>query len=451
MNRILAVLVAVLVAATAACSGTVSPSPQAFPTGAPATATPASPASTVPPGMIREVRADVARAVPGPADAFTAVVDADAAFAFDLYARLVADADGDLFLSPYSISTALSMTYAGARGSTADQLARALWIDLASDAWHAGRNALELDLAEPPAGALPKDVVPLTLEPTNAIFGQDGFRFESAYLETLAANYGAGLQALDFVAEPEAGRAAINAWVADRTRDRIPELLPRGTIDSLTRVVLVNAIYFKATWVTAFDPERTTNDTFRLLDGSTVQVPTMHGFLTTGQADGHGWQAVRLPYVGASMLVIVPDERRFTDVESGLDLAFLRDVEARLEPTQVTLALPRWESETSAPLKEPLRALGVVDVFDPEAADLTGIWPDPDDLYVSSVIHQANVSVDEAGTEAAAATAVDIGVTSLGPDRRATVTVDRPWIYAIVDDSTGEILFLGRVMEPSAG
>ncbi|OGN80734.1 MAG: hypothetical protein A2X23_01690 [Chloroflexi bacterium GWC2_73_18] len=176
----------------------------------------------------------------------------------------------------------------------------------------------------------------------------------------------------------------------------------------------------------------------------------MHGVVSADFADGDGWQAVRLPYVGASMLIVVPDRGRFDDIERDLGVAFLRDVQERLEWTSVQLALPRWESATVVELPPTLRALGISDLFDPDAADLTGIAPGG--LFVSDAIQQANVTVDEAGTEAAAATAVSGGVTGGGgPDRQASLTVDRPFLYLIADDSTGEILFMGRVLEPPAG
>ena len=175
----------------------------------------------------------------------------------------------------------------------------------------------------------------------------------------------------------------------------------------------------------------------------------MNGVVSADFADGDGWQAVRLPYVGASMLIVVPDRGRFDEVEDGLGVAFLRDVQERLEPTMVQLALPRWEAATVVELTPALGALGIVDLFDATAVDLTGIAPGG--LFVSYVAHQANVTVDEAGTEAAAATAVVGGVTGGGPDRQASLTVDRPFLYLIADDSTGEILFMGRVLEPPAG
>jgi serpin B len=174
----------------------------------------------------------------------------------------------------------------------------------------------------------------------------------------------------------------------------------------------------------------------------------MHTLLATGYATGDGWRAVRLPYFGASMLVIVPDDGRFEEVEQALDAGFLAELERAMADTDVDLGLPRWESDSSIGLAETLRAMGIVDAFDPQVADLSGIAP-VDDLHVSDVIHQANVTVDEEGTEAAAATAVVIGVTGAPPELpRVTLTVDRPFLYLIQDDATSEILFIGRLLSP---
>jgi serpin B len=236
--------------------------------------------------------------------------------------------------------------------------------------------------------------------------------------------------------------------VAEKTRDRIEELLGPGTINALTRAVLVNAIYFKGSWATAFDPEATRTRPFHLLDGSRRDVEMMHGLWETTYAKGDGWQAVRLPYFGASMLVVVPDSGNFASVESGLTADFLADVDRRMKLHDVDLGLPRWESASSIGLRDILRRMGMTDAFDPNLSDLTGVAP-IDDLYVSDVIHQANVTVDEEGTEAAAATAVIMRVTSAAPVLpRVTLTVDRPFLYLIQDDATGEILFMGRLLTP---
>lgn len=413
----------------------------------------ASTCTSVPPATIdgiREVRSEAQRAPLGTASEseWRAVVAADAGFALRLYRELVRAEDGNLFFSPFSISTALSMTYAGAREQTAAQLAAALGIPFDAAAWHAGRNAIDLRLIEPRPAT--HDGTPITLDPTNAIFGQDGYPFREEFLRVLAEYYGAGMQALDFTTDPEAARRLINAWVNDRTRDRIPELLPDDAIDTLTVAVLVNAIYFKASWQSPFGPDSTRDRPFHRLDGSTVSVPLMSGRPETRYAAGDGWQAVSLPYVGgASMLVIVPDGGRFADIEAGFDPDFLANLQGGLAEQTVILDLPRWESASAIDLIPALKALGIDDLFVDDVADLSGI-AGTDDLYVTGVVHQANVTVDEEGTEAAAATAVVVGRTSAGPPP-INLTVDRPFIYLIRDDITGEILFLGRVLDPSAG
>jgi len=398
---------------------------------------------------VQEVRSEVGRAPAKPATdaAVESVVNSDRQFALDLYALLASDAEGNLFFSPYSISTALSMAYAGAQGDTATQLASALHVspDTEPPAWHDGRNSVELALAaERPVAS---GFVPLKLEPTNAIFGQHDFNFEADYLRILAADYGAGLQGVDFTTQPDAARELINRWVKARTAERIPELLPAGAVDSSTLAVLVNAIYFKANWSNQFYPQSTTDQPFFRLDGSQVSAALMHQGLMTGYGRGEGWQAVRLPYAGsASMLVILPDTGQFETVEQNLG-----DVLSTVEPApaQVKLALPKWESKSAIDLKPPLKAAGITDLFNPDLADLNGI-ADGQGLFVQTAIHQANISVDEEGTEAAAATALGIAG-SAAPTDVVTMTVDRPFIYLINDDLTSELLFVGRVLDPTAG
>jgi serpin B len=394
-------------------------------------------------GHITEARSSAAR---NPIAATTdeqlaELVTADRAFAFDLYRAIGASETGNLFISPYSISTALSMVLAGARGETAAELASALHAGGLGGDWHVARNRLELSLADGKRSLMP-DAVPLTLEPTNAIFGQAGYEFKREFLDTLAANYGAGMNGLDFAGDAEAAREAINQWVAERTRERIEELLQSGAITPLTRAVLVNAIYFKGTWIHQFDPEATSEQPFHLLDGATVPVEMMHGAARWDYAAGDGWQAIALPYHGqASMLLIVPEEGSFGEVEELLDAQFVRTVETAFDHHDVDLRLPRWETESQLGLVPTLRSLGVELLFD--EADLSGIAEEG--LFVSDVAHAANITVDEEGTEAAAATAVPIASSAVP---RAQLTVDRPFIYLIRDDLTGEILFVGRLLQP---
>jgi serpin B len=453
MKLNLTLLLAIALAMSACTAGApttpTSTSPTPPPT-VPSTAPPATATASPETADIREIRAELGRAPLGSASPATvaAVVAADADFAFDLYREFVASETGNLFFSPYSISTALSMTWAGARENTADQLAAALGIDVQAGAWHAARNAIELQLAG--ERRTWEDLQPIELEPTNTTFGQAGHPFIQEFLDTLAAYYGAGMQTVDFINQPEPARQAINDWVSERTRERIEELLPRDSIDDMTRLVLVNAIFFKANWIDQFEPDLTRDGEFTLLDGSQVTAPMMHGSPSTEYAAGDGWQAVSLPYVGdASMLVIVPDEGRFADIEGGLDASFVEQVRGQLGHYLVQLSVPRWESASEIDLQPALKALGVVDLFDWEKANLDGMaQPVDNDLYASAALHQANITVDEDGTEAAAATAVIVGVTG-GPPDSVTLDVDRPFVYLITDDLTGEILFVGRLLDPS--
>lgn len=396
---------------------------------------------------IREVRSDAARAPVDDvgADVIAKVVASDRQFAFRLYREFLATESGNLFYSPYSVSTALSMAYAGARGQTATQMAAALGIDVDDAAWHGGRNSVELKLAA--QRPVPSTFVPLKLEPTNGLFGQDGFAFEPDFLRILAADYGAGLQAVDFATRAAAARDLINAWVAARTADRIKDLLPHGAVSSQTVAVLVNAIYFKANWWDQFDPKATAAQAFNRLDGSTVSADQMHGRLMTDYAAGDGWQAVRLRYAGdASMLLIAPDAGQFSDVETAFDGELLSQVEDELASADVVLDMPKWESASAIDLEPPLQALGITDLFGP--ADLTGVSA-AGGLAVSNAVHQANITVDEQGTEAAAATA--LAIAGSAPAKTVTLSIDRPFLYLITDDVTGEILFVGRVVDPTAG
>ncbi|OFW64012.1 MAG: hypothetical protein A2135_03870 [Actinobacteria bacterium RBG_16_67_15] len=271
------------------------------------------------------------------------------------------------------------------------------------------------------------------------------------YLDLLARNYGAGIRLVDFREAAEEARVAINAWVADETNDRITDLIPQGAIDELTRLVLVNAVYLDATWARPFDPEVTFDAPFFRLDGTEVSVATMHAYQMTSQyAAGDGWQAIDLPYTGdeLSMVIVVPDSGRFAEVEALIAVGLLGEVRTALDTAIVDLSLPKFEMRNQLSLVEALRSLGIAQAFDPGVADFTGISTE-DQLYVSDVIHEAFIAVDEAGTEAAAATAVIIGTTSL-PTDIVSLEIDRPFLFFLQDRTTGAVLFLGRVVDPSA-
>jgi serine protease inhibitor len=396
-------------------------------------------------GPVQEVRAATARL---PADTVSAdqlaqLVDADTDFASRLYLQVAGSQDGNLFLSPYSISTALSMVYAGAGGDTAAQIKSTLAIPDDGATWHASRNRLDLGLATLATGS-----TPLTLSTANALFAQRDFKLKQPFLETMAADYGAGVQTVDFADATEQARQAINGWVSQRTNSRIPQLLSPDAVDAMTRLVLVNAIYMKAKWMVEFDPDQTVEGwSFDLLGGGTAQVPMMRKDDSLDYAAGNGWRAVRIPYVGASMLVVVPDEGRFAAVEAGLNGQFLRAVEDSLLPTGVNLGLPRWDTDSQFDLVQSLTTLGIVELFDENKADLSGIADQR--LHASGVIHEANVTVGEKGTEAAAATAGILQAISAPIGGPTELTIDRPFLYFIQDDLAHEILFMGRFMGPS--
>ncbi|NUM46045.1 MAG: serpin family protein [Anaerolineales bacterium] len=369
------------------------------------------------------------------------------AFALDLYQALKTP-DANLFYSPYSLSLALAMTYAGARGNTETQMAQVLHFP-SQDTLHPAFNALDLALT---ARANGKKAFELTL--ANSLWGQQDYVFEPAFLDTLAANYGAGLRLTDFAHAPDPARVAINDWVSDQTQDRINDLIPEGAIDSLTRLVLANAIYFNAQWVHPFAAESTSDAPFNLLTGETINVPMMRMEepvpLAYGQ--GAGYQAVELPYQGEqiSMLIIVPDAGTFPAFEGALTPEQYTTLVNGLTPQMVNLILPKFTFATTFSLSDTLAGMGMPDAFDPDLADFSGM-DGTTDLYIAHVFHKAFVAVDEAGTEAAAASAVVMNLESARPMEGVVLFVDRPFLFFIRDMETGTILFAGRVVAPEAG
>jgi serpin B len=399
-------------------------------------------------GSITLARAEVARASAPPADAMSAAAAVND-FGFDLLRAM--HPEGDAVVSPASIALALAMARAGALGETAGQMDSVLH-DAAADAHSSWLNALEAALVSRTGtfkDAYGKDQ-PVTLRIANATFSQQGMTLKPAFHQVLGERFGAGVRLVDFKTATEAARQAINGWVGDETEHRIEELLAQGVLDPLTRLVLVNAIYLKAAWLTPFDPKATTPAPFTLLDGSTKDVPTMHLIEELPYAEGAGWRAVELPYVGGSlaMTIIVPDDlAAFT---ARLDEVAFEDLAAKLaeRKPEVTLALPLFGTETKTELKTVLEALGMPDAFDPDRADFSGIT-DGEQLFISAVVHQANIDVDERGTEAAAATAAVMAGTALPVDR-VTFQVDQPFLFALRDVQTGAIVFLGQIATPAA-
>jgi len=374
------------------------------------------------------------------------LVDGNSGLAFDLYQALKGE-EGNLFYSPYSISVALAMTYAGARGDTAEEMAATLQFILEQDRLHPAFNWLDAELASRGEGAQGKDGEGFRLNIVNAIWGQKDYEFLADFLDVLAENYGAGLRILDFINETEKSRVTINDWVSDQTEDRIKDLIPQGAIDALTRLVLTNAIYFNAAWAYPFDEDVTADGLFYLLDGGQVTVPVMKQTESFGYTDGAGYQAVELLYDGdeLSMVILLPEAGQFQAFEEGLGTDKVSDIISGLQLTEVALTMPRFEFESEFSLVDVLIEMGMPTAFS-GAADFSGMTGNPD-LAISDVLHKAFVSVDEAGTEAAAATAVVMEETAM-PDPPVEVTLDRPFIFLIRDIETGAVLFVGRVLDP---
>ncbi len=376
-----------------------------------------------------------------------AQVAGNSAFAFDLYQKL-RKTSGNLFYSPHSMSLALAMTHAGARNNTEAEMAQVLGY-LPQSRLHAALNLLDLELAKRGKGASGTDGQPFRLHIVNATWGQKDHRFLPTYLDTLALNYDAGLRLMDFATQPEQSRLEINAWVQRQTEDRIKDLLPPNSITEITRLVLTNAIYFNASWKTPFDPDATATETFTTQAGQQVQVPMMNGSLNASYLKGADFAAAALPYDGdeISMLIIVPDAGKLDSVEASLDSAKVQTIVTGLARSELRLKLPKFEFETPLLLKDHLQALGIKDAFSTTAADFSGI-DGSRELSIGQVIHKAFVKVDEAGTEAAAATAV-VMPGSATPNPPKTLHVNRPFIFLIRDHATNAVLFVGRVVDPS--
>ncbi len=379
------------------------------------------------------------------------LVEGNRTFVFDLYQQLKSE-EGNLFYSPYSISLALAMTYAGARGETEAQMADALDFLLSQDELHPAFNALSLELDSRGQGAEGKDGEGFRLNIVNAIWGQKDYEFLADFLDLLAVNYGAGLRVLDFMGAPEESRLTINDWVADQTEGRIEDLIPEGAISPLTRLVLTNAIYFNAKWLRTFEANMTHDGSFYLLDGSELTVPMMSQGEHFKYAEGDGYQAIELRYDGdeLSMVILLPESGKFESFEAALDAETVETIIDDMEYQRVELTMPKFEFEASFNLNEALSALGMPIAFSDTQADFSGISDGPEPLFISDVIHKAFVAVDEEGTEAAAATAVIVGESAMPPEPEVEFTADRPFIFLIRDIETGTILFVGRTLDPSA-
>jgi serpin B len=374
-------------------------------------------------------------------------------FAIALYERL-RQRPGDLIFSPFSIRVAVSMASAGARGDTAAQMRDALYCSSSDESLHAGIADIVHRLNAAGGGKL-------TLAAANSLWGQEGAPLQPEFVDQIGRNYGSCLQLVDFRRAAQKARAAINEWVEEKTNRRICDLIPPDGLDAETRLVLVNAVYFKGLWVVPFEKRATRDEPFHLLDGREVRVPLMCQSDQMLYLHGTGYQAVELIYQGdeLSMLLILPDRKDgLTDLEESLSAPMLNDCVAKMTSREVELYLPRfkntWGTEN---LKDLFVSLGMTLAFERFHADFSGINgclpPHEEAMFIAAIFHKAFVEVNEMGTEAAAATAVGLercGASS--PRRPPQVPIfraDHPFLFAIRDRRSGVVLFLGRVTDPA--
>jgi serpin B len=341
------------------------------------------------------------------------------------------------------------MTYAGAHGETASQIASALHFTLPPCRLHPAFGALDDQLESRAGAADASSIHPFHLDVASSLWAQSTLQIRHAFLQTLDDDYGSPLELTDFADDPDAALLAMNQWTSDETGGLIPQLFAPGSITSDERLVILDAIDFGASWAAPFEVANTALGPFTGDDGTTGSVPMMNQRGLFGYAAGDGWQAVSLPYSGdsLSMVAILPAAGSFDSFEAGLDADRISAITAGLAVTDVTLTLPKFALDPgSLSLRPLLQSLGMTDAFDPARADFSRVTVSQT-IEVGDVVHRAFVSVDENGTQAAAATGVTVVGTWVAANG-VTMTLDHPFVYAIRDDVSGTILFLGRMTSP---
>lgn len=397
-----------------------------------------------------------------------AVVDADNAFAFDLYTKVRAEAAAsNAVMSPLSVSLALSMTYAGAQNNTSAEMAKTLHWDAPGLDVHGGHNALtqalESRVSDAFAAAVknaqnagepapsPND---FRLHVVNSVWGDGSYTWETPFLDVLAKSYGTGVYLADFVNQYDAERVRINTWVSAETQDKINDLLPEGALDEFTRMVLVNAMHLKFPWESPFRAADTEKGDFTKADGAKVAADFMAQRASFPYFEDDKAQIVSLPIVGGKLSVVIALPKGTLDAfESGLSSSYWAATRSGRTPQEVEVKLPKFSFTTeSIKLKDMFLALGMVEPFDPDHADFFGMCKTPpfnERLFIASILHKAMMGIDENGVEAAAATAVIMAGNTSVPPEPIAMTVDRPFTVAIVDEPTGSLLFLGHIHDPT--
>lgn len=375
------------------------------------------------------------------------VVEGNLDFGLAMLRRLTEQRPGEnVLVSPANVGFALGMTYAGATGETASQIAETMRFP--GDDLHPAHHRLLYECNRRAESATDGE---LRLSLANAVWGLADYPYRDEYLDLLDARYGAEVQTVDFVDDPTGAREEINGWVADRTGGIIDELFPPGSFDRQTRLVLTSAIYLLADWASQFDEARTRDGAFTALDGGASEVPMMRQTETFPYVAADGVQVVELPYVGEEigMVVMLPDAGTFERFEAELTVDDLAGYLAGLEAKEGEIVLPRFEFEVGFDLNELLTAMGMPLAFDPARANFDGMVPleeVAENVFIDDVVHEAYIAVDESGTEAAAASGVSMGADS-APALDFRMVVDRPFLFTIRDRITDATLFLGRVTD----
>ncbi|MEW6241104.1 MAG: serpin family protein [Chloroflexota bacterium] len=364
------------------------------------------------------------------------------AFALDLY-RQLRKADGNLFLSPFSISTALAMTCAGARRETESQMARVLRFEQTDESLHAAFAVLQAKLAEAETQG------GIQLKVANSLWSQKGYRFLAEFVALIQTHYGVTITPVDY---RDAGNARqiVNAWVEEKTEKKITGLIPPGVFNALTRLTLVNAIYFKGNWADKFDPKMTRRGDFWSPQGK-VYASMMSRTDDYNYADTGSLQILELPYMAnaLSMLIMLPREKDgWAELEEQLTPAYLEQAAARLRQQQVFVSLPKFKAEAAFQLNEALIEMGMTDAFDVNRANFAGMDGNEKGLFISAALHKAFIDVNEEGSEAAAATAVVMQFRGAPLKQPPTFRADHPFLFFIRENETGSILFVGRLLKP---
>jgi serpin B len=369
-------------------------------------------------------------------------VSGNTSFALDLYARLKST-EGNIFFSPFSLSSALSMTYAGAREETADQMAEVMHFSLPQPQLHKTFSELSTDLNAPKEKGY-------ELAVANRLWGQKGFSFLEDFLATTKKYYGAELAQVDFAKDTEGARKTINEWVEKQTKDKIKNLIPKGILNQFSRLVLTNAIYFKGKCADQFEKKLTKPAPFYVEKDKEIEATLMNRTGDYEYMENDSLQALELAYTGdeLSMVVVLPKKKDgLAELESELTPKMIADCLGKLSGRKVSVFLPRFKTTSTFNLSEVLQAMGMKDAFDPNTADFSGMTGSKD-LCIGAVLHKAFVDVNEEGTEAAAATAVTMDLTAAMPTKPVVFRADHPFLFLIRHKPSGSILFLGRILNP---